>query len=250
VTLSLAVFRDADGWRSRACAVALAARKREDGEDKENVDPSPRHRSPRPSPPAEQQQQNHSHSLLDLTRESSLDMDLSESVSLLDDDLLYWRLQRGVDASSMSNASLVPHDRSFASGAGGKKAAVAAGGTGPGSDPGGPRRAAAARVGPCHHRERVLRAVAAAESVSSPGTGHCSHAADDQTTAAASGTSWRARSSRTPLSDELDRLDRDQHRARVELTDELQRVAGELERNCREGTRAIEDSAWSMSLEW
>ena len=112
----------------------------EDGEDKENVDPSPRHRSPRPSPPAEQQQQNHSHSLLDLTRESSLDMDLSESVSLLDDDLLYWRLQRGVDASSMSNASLVPHDRSFASGAGGKKAVVAAGGKGPGSDPGGPRR--------------------------------------------------------------------------------------------------------------
>ena len=159
-------------------------------------------------------------------------MDLSESVSLLDDDSLYWRLQRGVDASSMSNASLASHDRSIAPGAGGKKAVVAAGGKGPGSDPGGPRRAAAA-----------------AESVSSPGTGHCSHAADDQTTATASGTSWRARSSRTPLSDELDRLDRDQHRARVELTDEPQRVAGEHERNCREGTRAIEDSAWSMSLE-
>ena len=92
-----------------------------------------------------------------------------------------------------------------------------------------------------------MRAAAAAESVSSPGTGHCSHAADD-------GGGLRdqlasALESNAVLSDELDRLDRDQHRARVELTDELQRVAGGLERNCREGTRAIEDSAWSMSLE-
>ena len=39
--------------------------------------------------------------------------DLSESVLLLDDDLLYWWLQRGVNTSSMSNTSLVPHDLSF-----------------------------------------------------------------------------------------------------------------------------------------
>ena len=91
-----------------------------------------------------------------------------------------------------------------------------------------------------------MRAAAAAESLSSPGTGHCSHAADD-------GGGLRdqlasALESNTVLSDELARLDRDQHRAPA-LADELRRVAGELERNCREGTRAIEDSAWSMSLE-
>ena len=39
--------------------------------------------------------------------------DLSESVLLLDDYLLYWWLQRGVNTSSMSNTSLVPHDLSF-----------------------------------------------------------------------------------------------------------------------------------------
>ena len=54
--------------------------------------------------------------------------------------------------------------------------------------------------------------------------------------------------SNTVLSDKLARLDRDQHRATA-LADELRRVAGGLERNCREGTRAIEDLAWSMSLE-
>ena len=54
--------------------------------------------------------------------------------------------------------------------------------------------------------------------------------------------------SNTVLSDKLARLDRDQHRATA-LADELRRVAGGLDRNCRELTRVIEDSAWSMSLE-